>query len=159
MSTPSSMEERLRKVEDQLAIYQLMAAYGPAADSCNMEDIAKIWSEDCVYEIGGMVEFHGHPGLKAAFDGDFHQGIVKGGSAHAATMPYVSIAGDKASATHYGTLFAYRNGSFVCLRVIASRWQFERSPGKGWQIVRRTNVVLDGNSAARDLLARTMQAP
>jgi ketosteroid isomerase-like protein len=153
------LEERLRKVEDLLSIYQLMSAYGPAADSCNMEDIARIWTQDCVYEIGGLGEFKGHAGLKEAFDGEFHQGIVKNGSAHAATMPHVVVDGDSASATHYGTLFTHENGEFTCRRVIASRWLFVRTPDKGWQIKRRTNILLNGSAAARELLSRAMQPP
>jgi ketosteroid isomerase-like protein len=153
------LEERLRKVEDLLAIYQLMSAYGPAADSCNMADIARIWTEDCIYEIGGLGEFKGHAGLQQAFDGEFHQSIIKGGSAHAATMPHVIVDGDAASATHYGTLFTHEVGEFTCRRVIASRWLFVRTSEKGWQIKRRTNVLLDGNAEARQLLARAMEGP
>ncbi len=154
-----SLEERVRALEDQHAIYQLISAYGPAADSCNMADIARIWREDGVYEIGGIGVFEGHAGLKEAFDGAFHQGIVKDGSAHASSLPHVVIDGDRATATHYGTLYAHRDGKFSCIRVIASRWLLVRTEAKGWQIARRTNMLLDGGEGARKLLSEAMKGP
>jgi len=154
-----SLEERIQRLEDQQAIYQLISAYGPAADSCNMADIARIWAADGSYEIGGIGTFEGIDGIEAVFNGEFHQAMVAGGSAHASTFPHVVIDGDRASATHYGTLYGQREGRFVCVRLIASRWLLERAPDRGWQVRRRTNVLLDGNPAARELLARTMQGP
>ncbi|MEO8296366.1 MAG: nuclear transport factor 2 family protein [Burkholderiales bacterium] len=156
--TPS-LEERLQRVEDHLAIYQLISAYGPAADSCNMADIARIWHEDGTYAVGGMGEFKGHAKLTELYNGDFHQGIVAHGSAHASTQPHVVIDGDRATATHYGTLFAHENGQFNVVRLIASRWDLVRTPGKGWQVMKRTNHLLNGNAAARELLAETMLGP
>ena len=154
-----TLEERIKLLEDQFAIYQLISAYGPAADSCNMKDIKRLWHEESVYEVGGLGRFEGYAGFKENFEGDFHQGVVKAGSAHISAFPHVIDEGDRAVATHYGTLYTHRDGQFVCVRLIASRWQFVRTADKGWQIMRRTNVLLDGNPEARKLLSRAMAGP
>lgn len=49
-----SLEDRLRRVEDQLAIYQVISSYGPAADSCHMEDLEKHCDQDSVYDLADI---------------------------------------------------------------------------------------------------------
>jgi hypothetical protein len=154
-----SLEERVQRIEDHLAIQNLIAAYGPAADSCNMEDMTRIWHEDCVYDIGGIGRYEGHERLKQAFQIDFHTANVKQGSGHASTYPHVVIEGDRATATHYGTLFARRGDQFVLLRLTASRWDLQKFPGEGWRVMKRTNRALDGNPEARQVLTETQQPP
>jgi hypothetical protein len=154
-----SLEERLLRLEDHLEIQQLIAAYGPAADSCNMEDIMRMWHEDCVYDVGGIDLYEGQARLKQAYEIDFHLNIVKQGSAHASTAPHVVIEGDKATATHYGTLFTRQDGKFVLLRLTASRWDLQRFPEEGWRVMRRTNRLLDGSAEARQILTEVQQPP
>lgn len=160
-STPKTLEERIQRIEDHLAIFQVIAAYGPSADSCNMENINQLWNEKCVYDVGGLGYYHGHAGMQEAFDGEFHQDIVKHGSGHASGMPHVVIDGDRAVATHHATLFAHRDGEFKLIRLTASTWQLIRTPGKGlgWQILRRTNRLLNGDANAREVLSKVMLEP
>lgn len=155
---PLSIEDRLQRVEDQLAIYQIISSYGPAADSCNMTDIEKHWDEHSIYDMGDVGVATGCSALKALFDAPFHQGIVKDGSAHIASFPHVVIDGDRAVATHYAQVHTHRNQEFVCLRVSVHRWELERR-AHGWKLVRRTTSLLDGNQRARALLAQAMQPP
>lgn len=153
-----SLEERLDYVEDYIEIMQLICAYGPAADSTHWELLKEIWAEDSVYEIGGLGEFKGHEGLKQAFYGEFHQGLMQSGSGHVSSMPHVVIDGDRATATHHGTLYKQINGEFPVVRLIASRWELTRRE-KGWIVTRRTNEVLKENPRARELLARVKEGP
>src|ERR1700752_1291933 len=104
-----SLEERIARIEDQLTIYQVIAAYGLAADASEMDVIRQLWREDCTYQ-NALGTFHGHVGLQEAYDSDFHLGLMAGGSAHASTQPYVVIEGDRASATQHFTVYAHRDG-------------------------------------------------
>ena len=162
MATPkgdaASIEDRLRRVEDQLAIYQLIAAYGPAIDACDYEQSFDLWTEDGVYEVGGLGIYEGRPGLKAMIDGPFHQGVVGGGSAHVGSLPYVIIDGDEAVATNYARLYAHKDGAFAPVRIVASRWLFKRCE-TGWLIERRINRLLDGSDTSRALLAAANRGP
>lgn len=156
--TGKTLEERLQRIEDYIEIMQLVCSYGPAADATHWELIKEIWAEDCVYEIGGIGSFDGHEGLKQAFYGEFHQGLMESGSGHVSSMPHLVIDGDRATGTHHGTLYKQIDGAFPVIRLIASRWEFERRD-QGWVVTRRTNEVLQENPRARDLLARVKEGP
>ncbi len=45
-----ALELRMRGVEDHLAIYQLLAAYGPAVDSLSGDAAGALWVEEGTYE-------------------------------------------------------------------------------------------------------------
>lgn len=154
----TTVEERLRAIEDRLEIYNVVSAYGPAVDSLNVEGNAVLWAEDGVYQVDGLGDYEGHDGLKAMIDGDFHQNVVRNGSGHILSLPHVLIDRDKAVATNYGTLFSGEGGEFKLVRLIASRWYLSRR-GASWVIDRRTNFLLDGRQAGRDLLARAAEGP
>lgn len=156
--SPQSLEDRLQRVEDQLAIYQIISSYGPAADCCNMAAIEKHWVPDCEYVMADFGTAEGYAGLKALFDAPFHQALFKDGCAHIASLPHVLIDGDKAVATHYAQVFTHREQNFVCVRVSVHRWEFSRLV-EGWKMLRRTTSLIDGNAAARDLLEKAMQGP
>lgn len=157
-SEAHSLEARLRKVEDQMAIYQLIAAYGPAIDACDYQQSFDLWTEDGVYEVGGLGVYEGRAGLTTMINGPFHQGIVGGGSAHVGSLPFVIVEGDAAVATNYARLYAHKDGAFTPIRIVASRWQFRRTE-KGWLIERRINRLLNGHADARALLASANQGP
>jgi hypothetical protein len=69
------------------------------------------------------------------------------------------IEGDRATATHYGTLFTRKDGQFVLLRLTASRWDLQRFEDKGWRVMQRTNRLLDGSAEARQILTEVQQPP
>jgi len=152
----ASLAERLRKLEDLQEITQLIAAYGPAADTCNIEEVRRIWHPDSMYEIGGIGVFKGPDGMAEAYEGEFHRSIIAKGSAHISSSPHIAIHGDTAAATNYGTLFWCEGGSFICGRLTASRWEFRRDASDHWQVTSRTTILLDGRPEARELLARPL---
>jgi ketosteroid isomerase-like protein len=154
----AAFEARLRQVEDQLAIYQLIAAYGPAIDACEYQQSFDLWTEDGVYEVGGLGIYEGRTGLTTMIDGPFHQGVVGGGSAHVGSLPFVIVEGDAAVATNYARLYAHQDGAFTPVRIVASRWHFRRTD-KGWLIERRINRLLNGGADARALLAAANKGP
>ena len=161
MARPDSgktLEERLALVEDYIEIMQLINSYGPAADATHWELLKEIWAEDSVYEIGGLGVYEGHEGLKQAFYGEFHQGLMESGSGHVSSAPHLVIDGDRATGTHHGTLYKQIDGKVPVVRLIASRWEFERREGR-WVVIRRTNEVLQENPRARELLARVKEGP
>lgn len=157
-SMDGSIAARLAWLEDYVAIQQLISAYGPAADSSNWDMLKDLWAEDGVYEVGGFGDFAGHEQLRSIFASDFHKALLEAGSGHIASTPHIVIDGDRASATHHGTLFKQIDGEFVVIRLIASRWLLERRKGC-WVAVRRTNELLQDNPRARALLARAAEGP
>ncbi len=49
----AALETRLHELEDQVALYQLMSAYGPLVDSGDAEATSNLWVEDGIYDWGG----------------------------------------------------------------------------------------------------------
>jgi ketosteroid isomerase-like protein len=144
--------ERLRRIEDQLAIYQVISAYGPAVDTCDMERLASTCAADATYQLADLGTAQGWDAISALFDAPMHRGLVEGGCAHIASLPHVFLEGDRAVAVHYTQLMAHQaDGSFRCVRLSAHRWELARQP-QGWVMQRRQTALLDGSQLARDLL-------
>jgi hypothetical protein len=161
----AALETRLRDLEDQIAIYQLMSAYGPLVDSGDAEATAALWIEDGVYDWGGGPKpAEGTPmkegAAGAAYSqaaiadmvrGLYHQEIIQGGAGHVIGLPHIVIDGDTAIATSYSRLYRRDGDNFRTWRVGANRWEFVRTPD-GWRIKQRINRVLNGDAEARELL-------
>ncbi|CEA06966.1 hypothetical protein BN1051_00271 [Arthrobacter saudimassiliensis] len=151
----SGLEERLRALEDRACILDLIAGYGPLADSGNGAGIGALWAEGGSYsfemagetttlrgaEIGGLVELESHRELMAA------------GCAHFLSAPSVRIDGDTATAVNHSVVLVHRDGIWVAERVSANHWTLTRTDD-GWRVANRTNALLTGDESARDLLAR-----
>ncbi len=161
----AALETRLHDLEDQVAIYQLMSAYGPLVDSGDAEATAALWTLDGVYDWGGGPKpAEGTPmkegAAGAAYDraaiadmvrGPYHQEIIQNGAGHVIGLPHIVITGDTAVATSYSRLYRHDGENFRVWRVGANRWELVRTP-EGWRVKYRTNRVLNGSEEARELL-------
>jgi SnoaL-like domain len=161
-----TLEDRLRRIEDRFAIYDLIASHPPSADTGAGDYVASVWTEDGVFDRGG--EF-ARPTGPAAIAGTStsaeHRRAIETGIAHFAGLPYLRIAGDTAFAIsyiqilvpdHVGPVYEVSNHGasrgFHVHRVAANRWEFVRTEA-GWKIKRRTIRSLDGTPPAREILA------
>jgi hypothetical protein len=156
--TDRSIEERLREVEDRLAIYQLIATYGPAVDSQSKELVGSLWTEDGFYET--IFRMEGRAEVERMVVTDPHASLVANGVGHVQAMPHVTIDGDTAVATLHTILFLRDEPAdgFRVWRVAASRWELVREPD-GWRITGRTNKLLDGTDEAKELFRRGFDEP
>jgi SnoaL-like domain len=156
-SKRATLEERLRAVEDRLAILDLIASHPPATDSASQAFAASFWSEDGVVDMGdgpksykAMMAILGSPGFKDAQA----QGIC-----HFSGLPQIELDGDRAVAISYiqilaadpkGEPFALAahgtSKGYRALRLSANRWELERTR-KGWRIKSRTWRGMDSPDA------------
>ena len=168
MSTPPSLEDRLRAVEDRLAIYHLIASHPPAADTGTDQYYRDAFASDGEVDLGGGKGATGNEAIAAIVRTPEHQAAIAGGLCHFAGLPRVELDGDTAVATSYLQIItpdrqaAARelsgHGSstgFRIHRVGANRWELKRGKG-GWKVVRRTLRPLDGTDEARALLRRAI---
>jgi uncharacterized protein (TIGR02246 family) len=146
------MSETLRVLEDEREIVRLISAYGPAVDSGQSEAAAAIWTEDGVYDTDSAV-WRGRAEIAGMVEGSFHQQLIAGGAAHVVGVPHIRIDGHRAVATCYSRVFRHGDGGFEVWRVAVNRWELVRTP-EGWRTAYRTNRLLDGSEAARELLRR-----
>ena len=164
MSTHESrlveLEARVRVVEDLHAISQLVASYGPAVDSGSAEAAGALWTDDGVFDVVPWFELQGPVGVAGMVDMDGHQQVIQNGCGHVLTAPKVELHGDDATAWNYAFHIRFDADAdrFWIARLSANEWRCRREP-EGWRVVRRTNVNLDGNDAARALLGRASQRP
>jgi len=149
-----ALEERVRELEDTLAISRLVATYGPAVDSGADDVAADLWTEAGVYDLGHR-SMDGAAAVAEMVRGDGHQQLIHNGAAHMLGPALVHVDGDRAVATCYSNVFRYVDGGFETWRTAANRWDLERT-AEGWRATRRTTRLLDGNDESRELLRRAV---
>jgi len=146
----AALERQVAAMADHLAIMQLIASYGPAVDGLDRDGVVSLWAEQGSYDFGGD-PLVGRDAVAALVDLDSHRAYVGAGSAHALTLPRVTVRGDRAVAVNYSQVFVKDGTGWRADRTSANRWDLVRTPD-GWKVERRTNRLLDGSPAARELL-------
>lgn len=150
--TDPALLARLQALEDREAIRELIAQYGPLADSGDAHSVAVLWSEDGVYAVDGFGESQGHAAIARLIQGSAHQALMAAGCAHLLGPVSISLTGDTASARGHSIVLRHGDAGFDVYRVSANRWTLARTP-QGWRVTRRDNALLDGKAAARMLLS------
>jgi hypothetical protein len=94
-------EDRLRAVEDKLAIFHLIASHPPAADTGTDSYYRNAFTADGVIDLGGGKTANGNEAIAAIVKTPEHRAAIAGGLCHFAGLPRVEIDGDRATATSY----------------------------------------------------------
>ena len=92
----SSLEARVRKLEDLLAIHELFIAYGRHLDAGDVASYAKLYAEDGELMLGPMGRAKGRQEIEAMMSRTLTGGT--GQSYHLITGPMVALDGDRATA-------------------------------------------------------------
>lgn len=154
-----TIEERLGRLEDQLAIYQVINGYGYAVDGLSAEVVGSCYTDDGVYAVGDIGAFEGREEIEAITRDPGHLELVNAGCAHMSTVPHVVINGDRAVATCHTMVAMHGDDGFFIGRLSASRLQLARQNDGSWKIVHRQNYMLDGNPQASALLGSLKEGP
>lgn len=101
MSALHALEDRLRAVEDTLAIYHLIASHPPAADTGTDSYYRDAFTDGGEVDPGGAKGARGKAAIAAIVKTPEHQAAIAGGLCHFAGLPRVEINGDTAVATSY----------------------------------------------------------
>ena len=164
----ATLEDRVRAVEDKLAIFHLIASHPPAADTGTERYYREAFVADGEIDLGGGKGARGNAMIGALVKTPEHEAAIAGGLCHFAGLPRIEINGDSAVAISYlqiitpdrqaaprevpghGTTTGFR-----IHRVGANRWELKRGKD-GWKVVRRTLRPLDGTDDARALLRKAI---
>lgn len=171
MSTPpQTLEQRLRLVEDKLAIYHLIASHPPAADTGDENYYRKAFTSDGTVDLGGGKGASGNQAIGAIVARPEHRAAIAGGLCHFAGLPRVEVDGDTAVAISYLQVITPHHGAapmevpghgasigFRIHRAGANRWDLVRT-ADGWKVKRRALRPLDGSDDARELLTQAVAA-
>ena len=168
MSDDRTLEDRLRAVEDTLAIYHLIASHPPAADTGTDSYYRDVFMTDGQVDLGGGKTATGNTTIAGVVKTPEHQAAIAGGLCHFAGLPRVELDGDRATATSYLQIITPHKSAppmevsghgtstgFRIHRVGANRWELKRTKD-GWKVKRRTLRPLDGNDEAPALLRRAL---
>ena len=163
-----SLEDRLRAVEDTLAIYHLIASHPPAADTGTDSYYRDAFMPDGTVDLGGGKSANGNEAIAAVVRTPEHRAAIASGLCHFAGLPRVVLDGDTATATSYLQIITPHKGAapmevsghgastgFRIHRVGANRWELKRTPD-GWKVTRRTLRPLDGSDGAREILRQAV---
>ena len=147
----AALSRRVQALEDNVAICQLIATYGPAVDSQSEQALAELWSQDGVYDPSGTRAYENRAEVGGLVYREPHLSYLQAGCAHVLSLPLVAVDGDTAVAVNHSRVYLRDGASWRLERVSANRWELDRVDGV-WQVRRRTNRLLDGDPAARELL-------
>jgi ketosteroid isomerase-like protein len=152
----TALEARLQRLEDQQAIAQVVASYGPAVDGGDAGATAALWFEDGVFDVVPYFTLEGRDAIAGMVDGDGHQSLIRNGCGHVLTAPKVVVDGDRARAWNHALNIRWDEATdrFWVARVSANEWELRRGDD-GWHVVRRTNINLDGDEGPRALFRRS----
>lgn len=150
----AALEERLRRLEDLAAIQQIVMAYGPAADSGSLTEAPALWEENGIYDVSGLAPMEGRAAIEEMLRGPGHQGAIGDGCAHILTPPQITLDGDEATGRSHSIMIRWNAEAqqFFVFRLSSTVWHWRRT-AEGWRIANRTNRLLDGKAAARELFA------
>ncbi|EQA99990.1 hypothetical protein FHS51_001155 [Sphingobium wenxiniae] len=151
----AALEQEVRLQRDHIEIRQLIASYGPLVDTSDRleraRNLAELWTEDGVYDIGGLGAYEGREAIAGAFE-TRHFSQVPEGICHVMGLPYVTVAGDEAVALNYSCVFQHEGEDrFFPWRISANRWDLVRRKAR-WMIRRRTNRLMTGDPDALAML-------
>ncbi|MBE9372941.1 nuclear transport factor 2 family protein [Saccharopolyspora sp. HNM0983] len=159
----SGVEERLAALEaevgrlaDERAVTRLVLSYGPLVDSGSADEVAGLWEPDGVYDVDELF-MAGREQIAAMVRSTGHQDWIRGGCAHFAGPPHVTVHEDEATAVGYTAMVVRDGERFVLRRATANVWRLRRGPD-GWRVVTRTNRLLDGRAESRALFADALGA-
>jgi ketosteroid isomerase-like protein len=145
-----ALERRLQALEDRAEIAELIARYGPAADAGDADAVAALWAPEGTYQFDDTVL--DADGIRALVTIPTHVEYMRRGCAHILSAPRIEIDGDTAVAVTHSVVMLREGERWVGERVSANRWELRRT-AVGWRVQRRRNRLLDGDAAARELLA------
>ena len=155
MTDLDELTSRLRRLEDDRDIRQLIASYGPAVDAGDPDAAARLWASDGVYDVDGW-RMEGREEIHAMVSSAAHQNLVAKGCCHFLGPCVVTVTGDEAVAVCESLVLVRDgsdNGAYRVWRATAHHFALQRIDDQ-WRIRTRTSRLLDGNPDAHALLTK-----
>ena len=150
MTDIDDIAARLRRLEDEHDIAQLIASYGPAVDAANADAAAALWAADGTYDVEDW-NMRSRADVHAMVSSTFHRDLVANGCCHFIGPSVVTVTGDTAVAISESLVLVRDDDSYRVWRATANHFELRRIE-RQWRITKRTSRVLDGQPGAHALL-------
>jgi len=153
----AALEERVSRLEDELAVHRTIVRYGFAVDSGEADATAALFTTDCRFDVDGR-PMEGSEAVHAMVLGDAHQGLLPD-AAHCIGPAVVEVDADgrHAVAVGYSRIYRRDDAGITLFRLGFNRWELEKSP-TGWRIDRRTTRKI-GSEEAQTVLRSALADP
>ena len=158
-----SQDDRLDRVEAELAIRNVIALYGLAADCGDIETALSCHMEEAVYVVSdpnagrgaasGDLELKGHKAIADMLGSEMHQSLLPN-CAHTVGPLVVKVGGARASVLGYSRVYHKDGDTPALMRLAFNEWTMQNDDGV-WKIARRESRVM-GADAAQKLLKRSL---
>ena len=152
----TALENRVRQLEDHLAVMRLINSWGPAVDTGSSQEAAELWDEDGILD-SDLSRLDGSAAVLAMVESDGQRALIGQGCAHVQSAPVITVDGDRATATAYSQVFVHTQHGHDVWRVSANHWECRRTPD-GWRLTKRVNRVIDGVSDSRAVLVHAFDS-
>lgn len=144
----AALEAEVGRLRDHVAVAQLIASYGPLADTALDADrrskATALFTEDGVYDLGENWCLEGRHAIETVFSNEQHIAMERAGAAHIMALPHIVIDGDRATAVNYTHIHQRDGETYTTVRIAANFWELERRPD-GWKVRYRRNRLLNGS--------------
>ena len=154
------LESRLRAVEDQLEIQNLLMTYGPLVDSATAEPAGALWVEGGGYSFtlpdGGTKRLAAPDEIAGMYGWPGHLDLVNTGCAHMTATPKITVDGDDAQAVGYSVVILKEGDRWFLWRAAVNHWTLKRT-ADGWRIAERCNRALDGSPESHATMKKVME--
>jgi len=134
-----SLAQRVRRLEDLMAIHQLFVDYGRYLDAGDIDAYASLFAEDGEVLLGPIGRAKGRAAIK-----DLMTRVLAGragSSYHIISSPQVVLDGDRATATVMWTVIARTAEGGAALTMVGRHADDLRRERDGWRFVRRMGYV------------------
>lgn len=156
-----SLEARITRIEAKLAIRNVIARYGLAADCGDVQVALSCHSHDAVYVVSnpragrdsedGDLVLKGHQAIADMLTSEMHQSLLPD-CAHTVGPLVVEVDGKTAKVTGYSRVYHKQK----LMRLAVNHWVM-RIEVDEWKIARRESRVM-GEEAAQHLLKESLNA-
>jgi uncharacterized protein (TIGR02246 family) len=151
-TTVERLARRVQALEDELAIRQMLARYGFAVDTNNVDAMLALFHPDIRVVVDGKWEMRGHDAAREIVEGEVHQSYLPN-CAHNLDPFSIVVDGDRATATGYSRVYLRTGEGFRVERVSFNRYELQRFDDR-WLVVERHTALLGSGEVAHDLLSR-----
>lgn len=154
------LESRLRAVEDQLEIQNLLMTYGPLVDSATAEPAGALWVDGGGYNFtlpdGGTKRLAAPDEIAGMYGWPGHLDLVNTGCAHMTATPKITVDGDDAQAVGYSVVILKEGDRWFLWRAAVNHWTLKRT-AEGWRIAERFNRALDGSPDSHATMKKVLE--
>ena len=154
------LESRLRAVEDQLEIQNLLMTYGPLVDSATAEPAGALWVQGGGYNFtlpdGGTKRLAAPDEIAGMYGWPGHLDLVNTGCAHMTATPKITVDGDDAQAVGYSVVILKEGDRWFLWRAAVNHWTLKRT-AEGWRIAERFNRALDGSPDSHATMKKVLE--